>query len=389
MGYDKPDLGFVVHVGAPPSPVSYYQQVGRAGRAIDHAHAVLLPSRSDEGVWDYFATATIPRPAEVERVLGTLSDAGEAMSVPGLEAQTGVRRGRVELMLKQLAVDEIVERVDSGWVATGREWSHDAEHYEGVVAVRRREAEIMRDYIGGRSCLMELLQRSLDDPHAEPCGRCSVCRGALGDGLRDRPATETVRTVAGVLRGHVQVLEPRKMWPGGSFGTRGRIQPDEAADEGRVLIHADAPEWGEAIAAMRSGDAAADEEVRDAAVRILAQWSRSWSARPDTVVAVAAAGRPLLVGSLADHLASVGRLERVDLPVERGAGDDLSSADEAGWWRDALGPAVADAAAEVAGRAVLLVVDATSSGWPVTVAAAHLRRAGASHVLPFVVHRTV
>ena len=60
MGYDKPDLGFVVHLGSPPCPVAYYQQVGRAGRGIDEAQVVLLPSDADAGVWDYFATATIP-----------------------------------------------------------------------------------------------------------------------------------------------------------------------------------------------------------------------------------------------------------------------------------------------------------------------------------------
>jgi ATP-dependent DNA helicase RecQ len=389
MGYDKPDLGFVVHVGAPPSPVSYYQQVGRAGRAIEHAHAVLLPSRTDEGVWDYFATATIPRPVEVDKVLATLGGAGEAMSVPALEAQTGVRRGRVELMLKQLAVEEVVERVESGWVPTGRQWSFDAEHYEGVVAVRRREAAIMRDYVAGRECLMELLQRSLDDPHAAPCGRCSVCRSALGEGLGDRPEPQTVRAVAEVLRGHVQVLEPRKMWPGGAFGARGRIQVDEAAEEGRVLMHADAPEWSEAVAAIRSGDAPASDDVVEGAVRVLARWRHSWPARPEVVVGLAVADRPALVASVADHLAAAGRLERVDLSVETAVVDDMSSAEEAAWWRDALKPAVAGVAGAVTGRAVLLLVDATASGWPVTVAAAHLRRAGARLVLPFVVHRRV
>ena len=255
MGYDKPDLGFVVHVGAPPSPVSYYQQVGRAGRAIEHAHAVLLPSDADAGVWDYFATATIPQPEQVARVLGVLS-AEEPLSVAAVEAQSGVRRGRVELMLKQLAVDGVVERVEKGWLATGVEWVHDAEHYDGVVAVRRREADIMRAYTRGERCLMELLQTSLDDPHAEPCGRCSVCRGGLPEALDGAPTPETLQAVTRLLRGQVHLLEPRKMWPGGSFGTRGKIAPEDGHEVGRTLIHADAPEWRETVARIFGADAA-------------------------------------------------------------------------------------------------------------------------------------
>jgi ATP-dependent DNA helicase RecQ len=386
MGYDKPDLGFVVHVGAPPSPVSYYQQVGRAGRAIEHAHAVLLPSDADAGVWDYFATATIPVPDQVRRVLAVLGTE-EPLSVAAVEAQSGVRRGRVELMLKQLAVDEVVERVESGWRSTGRPWEYDAGHYEGVVAVRRREADIMRAYTRGERCLMELLQASLDDPNAEPCGRCSVCRGGLPEALDGRASPDTVRAVTELLRGEVHLLEPRKMWPGGSFGARGRIAPEEMAAGGRTLIFADAPEWRETVAALFGGDAAAPDDVLEACVRLLTGWRSSWPARPQVVVDLPAAGFRQLTGSIADHLAAVGRLDRASVAVPRTPADlrDLSSADEASLWRDGLD--VSPAAATVAGRSVLLVVDATSSLWPVTVASALLRRAGATVVLPMLVHR--
>jgi ATP-dependent DNA helicase RecQ len=390
MGYDKPDLGFVVHVGAPPSPVSYYQQVGRAGRAIEHAHAVLLPSDADAGVWDYFATATIPDPEQVRRLLAALAayDLDDPASVPALEAQTGLRRSRVELMLKQLAVDDVVERLDRGWVRTGVDWTYDAEHYDGVVAVRRREADIMRAYNRGERCLMQLLQESLDDPHAKPCGRCSVCTGGLPDELVGRPLAETVLMVAGVLRGEQHVVEPRKMWPGGAFGPRGKISTDDMAEPGRALAFADAPEWRDAVASMFARDAEAPAEVKDACVRLLSTWRGSWSARPEVVVDLPAAGFVELTGSVADHLASVGRLERARLLPVAGAPPDvreLGSAEEAALWMERLAPVVPTQA--VAGRVVLLLVDASSSLWPITVAAALLRRAGATSVLPLLLHR--
>jgi len=393
MGYDKPDLGFVVHVGAPPSPVSYYQQVGRAGRAIEHAHAVLLPSDADAGVWDYFATATIPVPEQVSRLLAVLAGrGGEPASVAALEAESGLRRGRVELMLKQLAVDGVTDRLPDGWVATGKPWDYDQTHYDGVVAVRRREADIMRAYTQGRRCLMQLLQESLDDPTAAPCGRCSVCRGGLPEGLAGAPEPETVRAVAELLRGQVHLLEPRKMWPGGAFGSRARIPAGEAAEVGRTLVFADAPEWADTLAGMFARDASAPEPVLAGCVRLLAQWRSSWPARPELVVGLPAAGFPVLTGSVVAHLADVGRLDRamVEVPSTPADPRELGSAEEAASWRDRLTPLrllSGDGEVDPAGRAVLLVVDASASLWPITIAAALLRRAGASVVLPLLLHR--
>jgi ATP-dependent DNA helicase RecQ len=386
MGYDKPDLGFVVHVGAPPSPVSYYQQVGRAGRAIEHASVVLLPSSADDGVWDYFATATIPVEHEVRALLDVLSGSPGPMSVPALEAETGLRRTKVELYLKQLAVAGVTDRSTDGWTATGREWQLDQAHYDGVVAVRRREADLMRAYTRGERCLMQLLQESLDDPTATPCGRCSVCRGALPVPLEPEPRTETARTVATGLRSSAHRLEPRKMWPGGEFGARGRIPAALMAEPGRALVHADAPEWADTVAAARRGEEAARAELAEACVGVLRGWRAEWPSRPEVVVPLAAGGPAGLAEQVAAHLAEVGRLAQAHLAVADGVppGRDTPGDREAAYWRDAL--AVAEPAA-VAGRVVLLVVDASASQWPVTVAAATLREAGATAVLPLLVHR--
>ena len=386
MGYDKPDLGFCVHVGAPPSPVSYYQQVGRAGRGIDHAVVMLLSSTADEGVWDYFATASIPDPAQVARLLDVTPGQGDdAASVVALEAESGLRRTRVELMLKQLSVDGVVERTRDGWRRTGTEWIYDAAHYEAVVELRRREAAIMRDYTRGRRCLMHLLQEALDDPSAAPCGRCSVCTGSLPDGLPAEPDIDVTRSVAGVLRTQTHLVQPRKMWPGGAFGPRGRIPASEQPEVGRALIVADAPEWRELVAQVFGGaDAGPPDELVDAVVALLAAWRRDWPARPEVVAGLPSAGFRKLTAGLAQRISTVGRLETAELSLTGTAPADLTSAAEAAFWAKAIG--VPDPAA-ITGRVVLLVADATSSLWPVTIAASKLRSEGAAAVLPLVIHR--
>lgn len=392
MGYDKPDLGFVVHVGSPPSPVSYYQQVGRAGRGIDHALVTLLPSESDAGVWDYFATATIPDPDQMARLLAALKgyDHDDPATTTALEAETGLRRTRVDLMLKQLAVDEVVERVGRGWVATGREWTYDAAHYDGIIAARRREADIMRAYTRSEDCLMQLLQQALDDPTARACGRCSVCLGGLPAPLTKAPHEQAVRAISAALRGENHMLEPRKMWPGGSFGKRGRIPAEQLAEPGRTIVYADAPEWRDVIRETFVPAGRAPDDLKAACISTLGRWRNSWCARPDIVVGMAAVGLLTLTTDVADHIAELGRLPRADVSWTGSLPDTrpMSSADEASSWEAVLS-LDDDFVADVRDRTVLLVVDATASRWPITIAAAKLRHAGARAVLPLLLHQRI
>ncbi|HWV50270.1 MAG TPA: RecQ family ATP-dependent DNA helicase, partial [Microbacterium sp.] len=175
MGFDKPDLGFVLHLGAPSSPVAYYQQVGRAGRASDSADVLLLPGVEDREIWHYFATASMPDQERAERVISALGDA--PVSTPALEAMVDIRRTPLELLLKVLDVDGAVRRVQGGWVATGQPWAYDAERYERIAAERLAEQQHMIEYERTDGCRMEFLQRSLDDETAAPCGRCDNCAG--------------------------------------------------------------------------------------------------------------------------------------------------------------------------------------------------------------------
>ncbi|GED96771.1 RecQ family ATP-dependent DNA helicase [Gordonia crocea] len=386
MGYDKPDLGFVVHIGSPPSPVSYYQQVGRAGRALEQAVVMLLASGTDDRIWEYFATASLPDPQHMAVLIDALPDESSPVSVVELEAVTGLRRTKIELMLKQLAVDGAAERSTEGWFATGTPWHYDAEHYDAIVALRRHEADIMRSYVRSERCLMQLLTASLDDPLTQPCGRCSVCRSGAGEPAWSATVDdEAVRTITRALRGAATVLEPRKMWPGGAFGTRGRIPPTQLAEPGRVLAHADAPEWQEVLAGVRRGDAEAVDELAQAALATLGPWGRESGIRPDEIWSLGLTGGSTAT-DLADALRRIGRRPGGAVAVRPGGpADDANSAAEAAHWRDAIS---IDPGAHPSG-AVVLVVDDTRSGWPVTIAAQQLRDAGATAVLPLVVHRSV
>src|SRR6202021_2222122 len=175
MGFDKPDLGFVVHLGSPQSPVAYYQQIGRAGRGVERAEVILLPGLEDRDIWAYFASLAFPPEPTVR---ATLSDLGDRpLSTAALEARVDLRRSRLETMLKVLDVDGAVRRVRGGWTSTGQPWAYDADRYARGAKAREAEQQAMRDYASTRNCRLEYLRRQLDDETAAPCGRCDNCAG--------------------------------------------------------------------------------------------------------------------------------------------------------------------------------------------------------------------
>ena len=243
MGYDKPDLGFCLHLGSPGTPVAYYQQIGRAGRALAHAEAILLPGSGDEAIWEYFATANIPSQENADRVLKSLSE--RPQSVIDLEGATAIRRGRLEALLRILAVDDAVEKDGSKWTATGRPWMLDSRKWDALLAGRREEADLMRNYAHGRGCLMAYLQQALSDPNPAPCGKCSVCTGQLPEpGLN--PSASAINEARRFLRQQDVIFEPRKIWPKGCT-RKGTISAKLAA---RAVAFADDPGWTEELEAL-------------------------------------------------------------------------------------------------------------------------------------------
>lgn len=384
MGYDKPDLGFCVHVGSPSTPVAYYQQVGRAGRAVAHAEGVLLPSDADERIWDYFATASIPDAATAAKVLQSLGNDGR--SLLEIEADTGVRRGRLEALLKILAVEGVVDKDGPTWRATGVPYAHDTAKWSALAQVRQQEAGIMRQYAHGQGCLMAYLQTALDDPSPVLCGRCSVCTGRLPfPGLS--PSQDKLMAARNFLRGMDVDIEPRKRWPGG-VGRKGAIR---GFDVGRAVAFADDPGWVAELQALRlatggqsAGSGDVPPELLAGAVATLGRWAKTWPARPVCVVPLPA---PNMAANrvLAEHIARKGRLPLLDVFSWRGgpAPDDAASTPVVAHLESAI--RLSPNAATPAGS-VLLVATDVRTRWTATVAAALLREQGASQVLLLALH---
>jgi ATP-dependent DNA helicase RecQ len=384
MGFDKPDLGFVLHLGAPSSPVAYYQQVGRAGRATETADVLLLPGAEDQAIWHYFATASMPDQDRAERVIGALSDA--PTSTPALEALVDIRRTPLELLLKVLDVDGAVRRVQGGWVATGEPWIYDAERYERIAAEREAEQQHMLEYEQTDGCRMAFLQRSLDDATAAPCGRCDNCAGAWYPGEVEESATESA--AASLDRVGVPI-EPRAMWPTGAdhlgVPVKGRIAADERASEGRALARLTDLGWGGTLRelfAPGTPDGPVTPQLVAACVRVLAEWG--WAERPVAVVSMPSRSRPLLVESLGRGLAEVGRLPYLGALGHVGGGPTGQPGGNSAFRLAGLWDRFAADHLEVPPGGILLVDDQADSRWTLTVAARTLRQAGATAVLPFV-----
>ncbi|WP_086788652.1 helicase-related protein, partial [Crossiella equi] len=394
MGFDKPDLGFVVHLGAPQSPIAYYQQIGRAGRGVQRAEVILLPGNEDREIWNYFASLAFPPEAVVQHLLDVLREFGGPLSTASLETRVELSRSRLEVVLKVLDVDGAVRRVRGGWEATGADWSYDADRYARVAKARESEQQAMLDYQSTRGCRMEFLLRQLDAPAAAPCGRCDNC---TGQNWSAEVPEEAVAQAGAVLRRPGVELAPRKQWPTGldtmGIELSGRLKKEELAETGRVLGRLTDIGWGNRLRPLftqGAPDAPVSDEVFNACVAVLADWKNHWSARPVGVVAIESASRPQLVASLATRLAEIGRLPllgrvKLDTAVRRSG---ANSAHRVAGLTAAMRLGATEAVMGTVEGPVLLLDDLVDSGWTMTIAARLLRQAGAPAVLPFALAAT-
>lgn len=377
MGYDKPDLGFVVHFQGPGSPIAYYQQVGRAGRGLEQADAVLLRGVEDRDVQDFFIKSAFPPPELVARAMELFESAERPLSTGALMNEINLGKGRIELMVKQLEVAGALNKVRGGWERSRREWVYDEERIRAVTAARREEQRAMELYGTDGRCLMEALRTELDDPGAEPCGRCSVCAGPRCDGEVERGlALQAID----MLRARPIVIEPRRSTPTAVSGFK-KIPREEQLEEGRALCLLNDPGWGRLVRKGRWEDERFDDELVEAAAALIRNWKPD--VKVEWVTAVPSLRRPELVPGFAERLAEALGLPYVmALSVTKKTEEQSQLENSRQQWLNVQGAFAAERAALLPGAA-LVVDDLTDSKWTITEAGGALRRAGVPAVAPF------
>jgi ATP-dependent DNA helicase RecQ len=363
-----------VHYQAPGSVVSYYQQVGRAGRGVDHADVILLRGGEDRRIQDFFIEQAFPARDRVMAVLEELRASGEGgRTTRELMAVVNLGLGRIEAMLKILDVEGAVRRDGNRWqLVAGADWTYDGERYAQVTALRRAEQEAMAAFGTDGRCLMRVLQEELDDPEPQDCGRCSVCTAPR---FAQPPAPALVELAGRHLRSRPIDLEVKKMAPDAA-GTMRKIPEDVRTEPGWALARFGDGGWWPAIErGLRAG------ELEHEVVVALADVVRGAGGAVSWVTSVPSARSGDMIGRIGGRLAGelgVPYVELVTRTEARPPQREMANAvQRAANVRGAF--KVLDEPPPGLG---VLLDDRRHSGWTLAMVGGQLRRAGAEGVVP-------
>ncbi len=381
MGYDKPDLGFVIHYQAPSSIVAYYQQVGRAGRGIKRAIGLLMSGDEDDNIHEYFRRRAFPAEKWVIEILEAL-EGSDGLTVAEIEESVNLMRGQIQQVLKFLSAELLAPLIKIGtkWRRTPVPYRMNHDQIKRLTGRRETEWREIQEYIHEEGCLMEFLAEALDDADPQPCGKCASC---LGRPILEPTSTRrTIMAASRFLRLSEFLLQYRKQVPKDAFveySFSGNLPEALRAETGRILSRWGDAGWGQRVADDKHTGHFRDELVDAVMEMINDRWQPT--PPPAWVTCVPSRNHPNLVPDYAGRLAAALALPFAPI-VKKVKDNDLQKKQQNKFHQCRNLDGVFAIDGPCPKGPVLLVDDVVDSRWTLTVIAALLRQAGSGPVYP-------